>query len=56
MTDFAPLSTLHALEASLNRLKEGHTIPIRLRPNVDQKTVDREFNSELRAQMYLAGL
>lgn len=42
-----------ALEAALQRLSEGRTVPIRLRPNADHVTVEKNFMSALRAQMYL---
>lgn len=45
-----------ALEDALERLGTGTTVPIRLRPNADQATVDREFFGELRAKMWRENL
>ncbi len=53
---FAPLATLLAMQQTLEKMAEGHTIPIRLRPNADQATVNKNFLTHLRSQMYLEGL
>jgi predicted short-subunit dehydrogenase-like oxidoreductase (DUF2520 family) len=45
-----------ALEESLNRLAEGRTVPVVLRPDRDVVEDHRAFFAHLRSQMYLAGL